>query len=644
MDALSIFNNKKQIVEDHLSRLKHIAKLLSIEQMEDNLNAIQSHLQKERFSIAVVGEFSRGKSTFINALLGAKVLPMKTRPTTAVINRITYGETTQYSIHYREDKQQPSRRINLDDFNKLVAPMEPDDENSEEIRQFEEAMDYHENISSVEINYPSEWCRKNVEIIDTPGVNDLQESREEITHSLIPMCDTAIMLLSATQPLSKSEFDFLKNRILDEAHIKKIFFVVNFKDQLITENSREKSKRYIEEELSKLLKKPKVYLVSSKDHLHHQLEKSGDGFRVAPTLNEEETGMKELGESLNAFLANERGAVKLAKPISEIASRCKELDQLIIAPRLGSLEKPIRDIEIGVEETKDQLKQMTRERDRQLRDFRENLEKSEEQLKTIFKETFKMIKDRAVSSVDQYQGEIKAESIKLHISIAISPIVSKLEKEIYKEQQELINEELIRLERLYDQEWSEIMRTVDKHFSVDEDLRWGDEFPKSYSDKTDDFFAATGVGTFGLAGMIGIAGASMVFALPMAIFAGIKFFDYLAGEQKRTQMTQIKKITTLHFNKKEKSAMKQMLRGWNEKITKIEELVIEETGRKIEILEEQLRVLYEDRNGKEAEMVKVRQDLEGYREELTSIYKDLNALLDELETSSNLSLIRKEGV
>lgn len=68
--------------------------------------------------------------------------------------------------------------------------------------------DFLNQIDFADIAYPLDICRDNVEIVDTPGINDVNQNRIEITYRYLNQADAVIMLLSSTQALSRSEVDF----------------------------------------------------------------------------------------------------------------------------------------------------------------------------------------------------------------------------------------------------------------------------------------------------------------------------------------------------------------------------------------------------------------------------------------------------
>ena len=143
------------------------------------------------FSIAVVGEFKRGKSTFINALLGREILPADIRPCSATLNRVTYGLRPHVSIYYKAQNGGERRveEIGIDQLENYVTKLTPEAKNN--AAQIEEAV----------VHYPTEYCRHNVDIIDTPGLND-DQNMTAVTMSVIPKVDAAILIIMPESPFS----------------------------------------------------------------------------------------------------------------------------------------------------------------------------------------------------------------------------------------------------------------------------------------------------------------------------------------------------------------------------------------------------------------------------------------------------------
>ena len=84
------YQDRKQRLYAGLQQLASIAKNHDMTQAEEALVQEAGGLAQERFHVAVVGMFSRGKSTFVDALLGKRILPTSKNPTTAIISQVTY--------------------------------------------------------------------------------------------------------------------------------------------------------------------------------------------------------------------------------------------------------------------------------------------------------------------------------------------------------------------------------------------------------------------------------------------------------------------------------------------------------------------------------------------------------------------------
>src|SRR5690242_417279 len=149
-------------------------------------------LDEERFSIVVLGEFNHGKSTFINALLGEAILPVGITPTTAVLAHVKHGPKLTATAVYESGTRQT---------------IEPG------------------KLAHVEITHPAAILEDNVTIIDTPGVNDINDQRAEITYGYVPRADAVIFLLDAGQILTASERQFLEERILRSSRDRLVFVV-----------------------------------------------------------------------------------------------------------------------------------------------------------------------------------------------------------------------------------------------------------------------------------------------------------------------------------------------------------------------------------------------------------------------------------
>ena len=241
-------------------------------------------LEEERFALVVLGEFNHGKSTFVNALCGAPILPAGITPTTATINHLTWAEKPQATAHL------------VDDTTKKVDPKKLGDWVTIEGKEAS-------HVKYVEVGWPAEILKDKVTLVDTPGVNDINEQRAEITYGYIPRADAVLFLLDGAQVLKQSERAFLEQRILRRSKDKLIFILG--KIDLLAPDEREEALKYCRENLARVVEEPQIFPVSAKRQLSEkEAERAQSGF--APLL-----------AHLRRYLADERGRVLLDNAVAD---------------------------------------------------------------------------------------------------------------------------------------------------------------------------------------------------------------------------------------------------------------------------------------------------------------------------------------
>jgi hypothetical protein len=296
-----------------LNRLQRFAERLSLEELINQIADTIRHIESHSFTVAVVGEFKRGKSTFINALLGREILPADIAPTSATLNRVTYGSPPQVKIIYKSNSRHGARveEITIDELAAYVTKLTPEAEAV--ATQVEEAVVY----------YPVRYCENNVQIYDTPGLND-DESMTAVTLSVLSRVDAAIMVILANAPFSRFEGDFL-NKLLMNNQIGQVLFVVTAIDrlrhqterervlQLVTDRIKMAARQYAAERFGadtpdyhqylQQLGEPRIYGLSGYDALEAKI--NGDLDKLA------QSGFQHFEKALEKFLAEERRAVGL---------------------------------------------------------------------------------------------------------------------------------------------------------------------------------------------------------------------------------------------------------------------------------------------------------------------------------------------
>jgi small GTP-binding protein len=185
--------------------------LRHFQEARDQLNGL--------FLLVIAGEFNSGKSSFINALLGERVLPEGVTPTTDRINILRHGSAVSENL--------------------LEAYL-------------------------LERTHPAEVLRE-INIVDTPGTNAIIRRHEELTRDFVPRSDLVLFVTSADRPFTESERAFLE-QIREWG--KKIVFIVNKIDILARPEERDQVLRYVEENAAGLLgETPELFAVSARQAL-----------------------------------------------------------------------------------------------------------------------------------------------------------------------------------------------------------------------------------------------------------------------------------------------------------------------------------------------------------------------------------------
>jgi small GTP-binding protein len=279
---LDAFFVRRDEVVAALSGLSDVAAALGAVSLRERVDAdLVRKLREDRFHLVVVGEFNHGKTTFVNALLGASVLPVGVTPTTAAIHQIRWAN-------------QPEAFVVTGSGTRRPLP-------------FDEAKTFAvgggaaaDDVDHLEIGYPAPLLKERILLVDTPGVNDLSLQRADITYSYVPRADAVLFLLDAGQILKESERVFLSDKLLKGSR-DKIVFVVTKWDLLSPEEQRE-ALAYARAHLSTLVKAPVVFPVSAEAALSGAVDGSG---------------MPELVAHLTKFLAEERGRILLDNALGE---------------------------------------------------------------------------------------------------------------------------------------------------------------------------------------------------------------------------------------------------------------------------------------------------------------------------------------
>jgi len=329
LQTFSSFIRAKKEMLEHITGLLEICKHLELNDKQKMLDYWQQKIMDNRFVLLVLGDFDRGKSSLINALLGDKILPAKMIPTTGAINIIKYGDEPKAVVSFKDENREPEE-ISFAKFREIVE-INLDDEHSEESRV------YFENnpIRYIEVFYPLELCKNGVEIVDTPGLND-DQGRSEITINYISKADAGIILLSAETFLAKNESKFIDGLI--KSGFKNLFFVTNFIDLVDGKDEFEEVEEDARSRLTPLIADIplRIFFLSAEQALKGKI--------TGNDKDMDKSRFRGFERSLESFLVKERGKAFLGSSSKILNDICETIENTI-SERRELLKRPLKDLE-----------------------------------------------------------------------------------------------------------------------------------------------------------------------------------------------------------------------------------------------------------------------------------------------------------
>ena len=285
-ETLASLDEKKAAIRGVLTELAAAAEGAGLPWIARDVRDVRlPKLDDERLSVVVLGEFNHGKSTFINALLGTPLLPTGITPTTALLAHVTHGArqgataVTENGERLSIDMAALADHVTVDGLAKGNGKESGKESGKSDGKgQGAKAAKVTKKpaaaIHHVEITHPSPLLANRLTIVDTPGVNDINEQRADITYGYLPRADAAVFLLDATQILTASERQFLEERILRSTRDRLIFVIA--KADLLDEAELAETVRFARQHLAAIVPEPEIFPVSAKKAL------AGDRARAAP--------------------------------------------------------------------------------------------------------------------------------------------------------------------------------------------------------------------------------------------------------------------------------------------------------------------------------------------------------------------------
>ena len=300
-----------------------------------SLGETRTKLEEEAFNLVVLGQFKRGKSTFINALLGENILPTAIVPLTSVVTILRYGPKLKVEVEYMDERVEQVDLTGLPAF--ITERENPQNK---------------KGVKEVTVFYPSQYLKGGVRIIDTPGAGSIYSHNTEAAYAYLPYVDAGIFVVSVDPPLSKSEHQFLKDV---REFVDKVFFVLNKVDQVSDSDQKESLEftvRVIEEEVGQ--GKVRIYPLSARWALEGK--KAGDDLLL------ERSRLPEFERQLLDFLAREKGKVFLQSVVNNLLKLISD-ETISFQLEQEAIKLPLQELRTKIERFEQEMKGIEKDRE-----------------------------------------------------------------------------------------------------------------------------------------------------------------------------------------------------------------------------------------------------------------------------------------
>jgi predicted GTPase len=314
-----------------LVRLAALGEELGALGIAEEARNLAARVSEGRFYLACIGQFKRGKSTLINALVGEPVLPVGFVPVTAVPTVIRYGPHKKARVQFRDGKW---REVDASDLEQYVS----EEHNPENTK----------GVGGAEVFVSSALLSTGMCLVDTPGLGSVFTGNTAATQAFIPHIDAALVVVGADPPLAGEELALVE---AVGRQVQNLILVLNKADRA-TEAEKAAAVDFTREVLEKRLQRyvGPVFEVSALERLlDHGPERDwgkllealeqlvrGSGRQLIQAACER--GVERLSEQLTAIISEEREA--LERPIEESERRIATMKETIV-----EAERSMRELE-----------------------------------------------------------------------------------------------------------------------------------------------------------------------------------------------------------------------------------------------------------------------------------------------------------
>ncbi|MGB5714173.1 MAG: dynamin family protein, partial [Waterburya sp.] len=390
----------------------------------------------------------------------------------ATLNRVTYGVNKFVKVIFKDGREE---EVGIERLKEYVTKLTEESEKTAA------------NVKEAVVYYPVNYCQNNVDIIDTPGLND-EEKMDEVTLAVLPEVDAAIMVIMALAPFSSSEREFLETKLLNN-DLGRIIFLVTGIDRYNNPEDIERGIESIKKSIQKHVMEraaeeygedspeyeiyqkkigtPMVYGISAYQALQAKAENK-------PELMAE-SRFTEFEAALEKFLTEERGAVFLQVPINRAICSASEILSTIKLQE-NALSMKQEEFDLAYDKSMAEIEELRQQKNQEIERVNTTTETVKSQVKPLIWDLGNKLKQSAVAVVDTIQirpaeiaNQRKVQQLCERLGKKVSHAVEKTAKQEGEKIQQVINTALLQevedLNKNLLEKTSEVLKEIKLEFS-----------------------------------------------------------------------------------------------------------------------------------------------------------------------------------
>ncbi|SFX27740.1 Dynamin family protein [Thermoactinomyces sp. DSM 45891] len=377
-------------IEESLQEIRGVRTVLA------EIHSKRRRAEKKQFTVALFGAFSAGKSSFANALIGAKILPVSPRPMTATINQIcppddrnVHGQVLLkvksaemllaelaaiYRLFHKEalHLDQAIQKIplllemkNMTPSQKTVIPflqalqegiewftLHQGSEIQISLQQMEEYVANEKKSCFIEyanLYYDCPLTRQGITLVDTPGADSVHSRHTGVAFNYIRSADVILFVTYYNHAFSKADREFLiqLGRVKDSFAMDKMFFITNAADLARSKEELTEVQTYLQRQLLTFgIREPRMFAISS---LWGLSEKSSEQSSVPAHAFLKDSGFAPFEQAFVQFVHHDLMNLSLYNIFQDVKRALQMTKQIIQTTQIGIKEKQSRQIELEKE-------------------------------------------------------------------------------------------------------------------------------------------------------------------------------------------------------------------------------------------------------------------------------------------------------